>query len=135
MAKVQISENDLKQMVYKSIVKVLNENNFKTPSHRRRAAINIAGRKRGKTPEEIRQDILDAEAKSAAIRDINKERSIRSMSNHERRFNNSINNDTFDTDFTELDYYDPYYDDFTKNNKEMEGLNPLIWQGSNDYQD
>lgn len=135
MAKIQISENDLKQMVYESIVKVLNENKFKTPFHKVRAAINIKGREKGKTPEEIRQDLLDAEAKWAAIKDINKERSVKSMSNHERRFNNPIKDDTFDTDFTELDYYDPYYDDFTKNNKEMEGSNPLLWQGSNDYQD
>ena len=128
--KIRLTENDLKQIVHGSIVKVLNENRFKTPLHKMRAAINIAGRRKGKTPEEIRQDILDAEAKWAAIRDINKEYSIKNMSGNNYRVN-PIKPDTFDTDFTELDYYDPYYDDFTKNNKEMEGSNPHFWDDSN----
>lgn len=131
---MKINEQRLKQMIYESIVKVLNENNFKTPFHKERAAIYINGKKRGKTPEEIRQDILDNVAKWAAIKDINKDRSIRSMSNREQRFNSPIKKDTFNTDFTELDFYDPYYDDFTKNNKEMEGLNPLTMY-PNDYED
>lgn len=130
MARIQISENDLKQMIYENIVKVLNENKFKTPFHKVRAAIHAAGRRKGETPEEIRQNMLDAEAKLAAIRDINKEYSIKNMSGNDYRVN-PIKNNTFNIDFTELNYYDPYYDDFTKNNKEMEGSNPHFWDDSN----
>ena len=118
--KIRLTENKLKQIVHESIVKVLNENRFKSPLHKMRAAINIAGKREGKTPEEIRQDMLDAEAKLAAIRDINKEYSTNNTG-HDLNFINAVKTNTFDTDFTELDYYDPYYDDFTKNNTEMVG--------------
>ena len=57
------------------------------------------------------------------------------MSKHEKRFNNLIGDDTFNTDFEELDYYDPYFDDFSKNNKEVEGGNDPWYYGETDYID
>jgi hypothetical protein len=135
MTKYTINESELRNMIHESIKKILSENNFKNGFDKRKAAIYINGKKQGKTPEEIRQDMLDDMAKSLAIRDINRDRSVRTMSRHEKRFNNAIENDTFTTDFTELDYYDPQYDDFSKNNKPIEGYEEPWYFGPTDYID
>jgi hypothetical protein len=132
---IGINENDIKNMVGECIKRILSENNYKTPYHKVRAAINASSKRRGKSPEEVKQEISDINAQMQAIKDINKDRSIRNMSNHEQRFNNPITYKTFDTDFTELDYYDPYYDDFSRNNKEVEGGYPEWHYGYNDYVD
>ena len=98
----------------------LNEYNFRTPFHKAKAAIYISGKRRGKSEKEIMQDIKDYFAKQAAINDINKDRSVRTMSKREQMFNNPINDETFDIDFRELDDYDSYYDDFSRNNKQVD---------------
>lgn len=133
----EISENIIKNIIKNSLTNVLNENNFKTPLHKKRAAIAARGRKRGKTSEEIKQDVLDDMAKRQAIMDINKYRSVSTMPNHERRFNNTINDDTFRTEFDDVRFYDSYYDDYTKNNKPVEGgFDPTDFLfGNNDYED
>ena len=130
MTKITINENDIKALVLESVKKLLKEiadktlqeNNFKSPLHRKRAAIAAGGKRRNKTPEEIRQALNDFNAKLNAIRDINNDRSIKQMSKHEQIFNSPINDETFDIDFEELGYYDPYYDDFNKNNKSVEDV-------------
>lgn len=131
MAKIQINENDIKQMVYKGVVKVLNENNFKNYIKRRNAAIHAIGKKRGLSDDEIKQNMYDAMAKDQALKDINKDQLIRAQSKHEQKFKNPITNDTFNIDFDELNYYDPVYDDFSKNNKPMEGSDEEWWRGPN----
>ena len=100
----------------------MQENNFKSPIHRKRAAIVAGGKRRKKTPEEIQQNIDDFNAKLNAIRDINKDRNIRQMSKHEQIFNSPVSDETFDIDFDELGYYDPHYDDFSKNNKSVKDI-------------
>jgi hypothetical protein len=130
MNKITINENDIKTLVIESVKnvlkeiagKALQENNFKSPLHRKRAAIFAGGKRRNKTPEEIQQTLNDFNAKLTAIRDINNDRSIKQMSKHEQIFNNPINDETFDIDFDELGYYDPYYDDFNKNNKSVKDI-------------
>ena len=99
----------------------INENNFKTPFNKAKAAIYARGKRKGKSEKAIEQDIQNYFAKLAAISDINKERSIRHMNKHDQLFNNVINDETFDIDFRELDDYDSYYDDFSRNNKPVEG--------------
>ena len=98
----------------------LNEYEFRTPFHKAKAAIYISGKRRGKSEKEIMQDIKDYFAKQAAINDINKYRSVRTMSKRDQMFNNPIKDETFDIDFRELDDYDSYYDDFSRNNKQVE---------------
>ena len=98
----------------------VNEYNFKTPFHKAKAAIYISGKRKGKSEKEIMQDMKDYFAKQAAINDINKDRSVRTMSKREQMFNSPIKDETFDIDFRELDDYDSYYDDFSRNNKQVE---------------
>jgi hypothetical protein len=140
MGKVTINENDLRTLVFESVKnilkeiagKALQENNFKSPLHRKRAAIVAGGKRRNKTPEEIQQTLNDFNAKLNAIRDINNDRSVKQMSKHEQIFNSPINDETFDIDFDELGYYDPHYDDFSKNNKSAEDY-ASPWNGSWHY--
>lgn len=128
--KIRLTESKLKQIVAESVKNVLKEiagkslqeNNFKSPIHRKRAAIVAGGKRRKKTPEEIQQNIDDFNAKLNAIRDINKDRNIRQMSKHEQIFNSPVSDETFDIDFDELGYYDPHYDDFSKNNKSVKDI-------------
>ena len=118
--------------------KKLNENKFKTPFHKAKAAIHIRGRERGKSEEEIKQDMQNFFAKKQAIKDINKDRSIRTMSKRDRMYNNQIVDDTFNIDFSDLDYYHPYYDDYSKNNKPVEGGHDYygyFGYGGDDYVD
>lgn len=98
----------------------LNEYNFKSPFSKAKTAIYINGKEKGKSDKAIKQDIKDYFAKRAALVDINRDRSIRHMSKHDHLFNNIVNDETFDVDFRELDDYDPYYDDFTRNNKPVD---------------
>jgi hypothetical protein len=98
----------------------LNEYNFKTPFHKAKAAIYISGKRKGKSEKEIMQDMKDYFAKQAAIHDINKDRSVRTMSKRDQMFNSPIKDETFDIDFRELDDYDSYYDDFSRNNKQVD---------------
>ena len=98
----------------------VNEYNFKTSFHKAKAAIYISGKRKGKSEKEIMQDMKDYFAKQAAINDINKDRSVRTMSKREQMFNNPIKDETFDIDFSELDDYDSYYDDFSRNNKQVD---------------
>ena len=130
MNKIKLTENDIKYLVTESVKNVLkkiasnalHENNFKSPLHRKRAAIVAGGKRRKKTPEEIQQTLNDFNAKLNAIRDINNDRSIKQMSKHEQIFNSPVSDETFDIDFDELGYYDPYYDDFGKNNKSVKDI-------------
>ena len=98
----------------------VNEYNFKTPFHKAKAAIYISGKRKGKSEKAIMQDMKDYFAKQAAINDINKDRSVRTMSKREQMFNSPIKDETFDIDFRELDDYDSYYDDFSRNNKQVD---------------
>ena len=125
MAKIQINENTIRQLVTETLKSVLaekkvkkivsecvkrniSENNFKNPIHRAIAAIHTQGKKRGWSTEEINQRIEDLVARSQAINDINKERNTLGMDPHERKFNKCVTSDTFNIDFDDLNY-DPLY--------------------------
>lgn len=95
----------------------VNEYNFKTPFHKAKAAIYIAGKRKGKSEKEIKQDMAKYFAKQQAMHDINKDRAIKRMRRHDQSFNSPVTDDTFNIDFSQLDDFDPYYDDFSKNNK------------------
>lgn len=99
------------------MISKLNENNFKSNFHKAKAAIHIAGKRKGKSEKEIKQDMAKYFAKQQAMHDINKDRSIKRMRRHDQSFNSPVTDDTFNIDFSELDDFDPYYDDFSKNNK------------------
>lgn len=81
--------------------KQLNENNYKSRYHKMMAAKHAAGL----DSETARNEMSNYFAKQQAIRDINKHRSVSTMDDHEREFNNQINGDTFDVDFRDLDLY------------------------------
>lgn len=99
----------------------VNEYNYKTPFHQAKARIYINGKEKGKSPEQIKKDINNFFAKRQAISDINNDRQISKMSKHDKAFNRVITDDTFRINFRELDDYDTFYDDFSRNNKPMEG--------------
>lgn len=125
---IRLTENDLKRIVTESVNRILGEYNYKSPFHKRRAAIATRGRELGKSPEEIRQDILNDMAKTQALKDINKDRSIQELPTYDRMFQKGVTNQTFDIDFSELNDYDPYYDDFSNikpmNTSAMASRNP-----------
>lgn len=79
----------------------LNENNYKSRYHKMMAAKHASGL----DSETARNEMSNYFAKQQAIRDINKHRSVSTMDDHEREFNNQINGDTFDVDFRDLDLY------------------------------
>ena len=81
--------------------KQLNENNYKSRYHRMMAAKHASGL----DSETARNEMSNYFAKQQAIKDINKHRSVSTMDDHEREFNNQINGDTFDVDFRDLDLY------------------------------
>ena len=82
--------------------KQLNENNYQSRYHKMMAAKHAAG----KSTEDARNEISDYFAKTSAISDINKDRNVLNMSDHEKSFNNQINSRTYDIDFNDLDLYD-----------------------------
>ena len=109
----------------------VNEYNYKTPFHQAKARIYINGKEKGKSPEQIKKDMNNFFAKRQAISDINNDRQISKMSKHDKAFNRVITDDTFRIDFRELDDYDPFYDDFSRNNKPMEGDRDFIDENYN----
>jgi hypothetical protein len=109
----------------------VNEYNYKTPFHQAKARIYINGKEKGKSPEQIKKDMNNFFAKRQAISDINNDRQISKMSKHDKAFNRVITDDTFRIDFRELDDYDPFYDDFSRNNKSMEGDRDFIDENYN----
>lgn len=82
--------------------KQLNENNYQSRYHKMMAAKHAAG----KSTEDARNEISDYFAKTSAIGDINKDRNVLNMSDHEKSFNNQINSRTYDIDFNDLNTYD-----------------------------
>ena len=83
----------------------LNENDYKSRYHKMMAAKHASGM----SPENARQEVSDYFAKVNAISDINKNRNISNMTDHEKQFNNLVNSSTYDINFNDLDLYD--YDD------------------------
>lgn len=100
---VKLTENDLKYIVLESINRIT-ENNYKNRYTKMIAAKHAAG----KSKDEIRQELSDYFAKIAAMSDMNKDRSIKTMDPHEQEFNNQITSSTFDIDFRDL-YNDDIY--------------------------
>ena len=105
---ISINENDIKNMVSECIKRIINENNYKNPIYKAVAAIHIRGKREHWSPEKINQEIKKLIAKAQAINDINKERNVRNMDSHERKFNREITSDSFNIDFDDLNY-DPLY--------------------------
>ena len=105
---ISINENDIKNMVSECIKRIISENNYKNPIHKAIAAIHIRGKREHWSPEKINQEVKKLIAKAQAIKDINKERNVRNMDSHERKFNREITSDSFNIDFDDLNY-DPLY--------------------------
>lgn len=118
---MKLNEQELKYIIAETTKRIV-EYNYKSHGKRVRAAIHVAGKRKGKTDSEIKSDINDYFAKLQAIKDMNQERNVSHMDPHERQFNNPIKPETFDTDFGDLDD-DFMYDGEQIDYDSMEGRN------------
>ena len=96
------NESRLNRIISECVDKVL-ENRFKNPYKKMVAAMHASK----KSKEEMSKELENWLAMDYAIRDINRDRSIRTMTPHEQEFNNRITRDTFNTKFDDEDveYY------------------------------
>ena len=104
---IKITENELHNLIKESI-KIITERNYRDSDKRRKVAQHL----NGKTTEQKKEEWNDIFAKRAAIRDINRDRDWEHMSPHDREFSHSVNHETFNINFNDLDDYDYVsYDD------------------------
>lgn len=120
---MRLNEQDIKYIVAEATKRIV-ENNYRNNFTKLKAAKHAAGKKAGKSKDEINAEISDYFAKLQAIADMNRERDVKHMDPHERRFNSPIKTDTFDTDFSELDD-DFMYDGEQIDYESMESPNRL----------
>ena len=95
---IRLTEGDLHNIIKESVKKIL-ENNYKNHFNKIKVAQHINGKNYDEKEKEWRKIM----AKMQALNDINKDRSVSTMSPHEQQFNNLITKDTFDIDFNDLD--------------------------------
>lgn len=95
---IRLTEGDLHNIIKESVKKIL-ENNYKNHFNKIKVAQHINGKNYDEKEKEWRKMM----AKMQALNDINKDRSVSTMSPHEQQFNNLITKDTFDIDFDDLD--------------------------------
>lgn len=99
---MRLNEQDIKYIVAEATKRIV-ENNYRSNFTKLKAAKHAAGKKAGKSKDEVNSEISDYFAKLQAIADMNRERDVMHMDPHEKQFNRAIRTDTFDTDFSELD--------------------------------
>ena len=118
---MRLNEQDIKYIVAEATKRIV-ENNYRNNFTKFKAAKHAAGKKAGKSKEEVNSEISDYFAKLQAIADMNRERDVKHMDPHEKQFNNPVKPETFDTDFGELDD-DFMYDGEQIDYDSMEGRN------------
>ena len=94
---IRLTEGDLHNIIKESVNRIL-ENNYKNHFNKMKVAQHLKGKNNDEKGEEWREMM----AKMQALNDINKYRSVSTMSPHEQQFNNIITKDTFDIDFDAL---------------------------------
>lgn len=100
---IRLTEGDLHNIIKESVNAIL-ENNYKNHINKMKVAKYLSGKNNEETKDEWDKFL----GKAYAIRDINRDRDITNMTDHEREFNKYIRPSTFDIDFDDIhqDYYD-----------------------------